>query len=49
MTGKHDPYLAIRNLKRGVSVWALLLALAVGLFSWLAWRTEEAASLRQFS
>ena len=49
MDERDDPNHAIRNLKRGVGAGALLLAVAVALFSWPTWRTEKAANLRQFS
>ncbi|MBI4191994.1 MAG: GGDEF domain-containing protein [Betaproteobacteria bacterium] len=49
MTGNNDHYQAIRNLKRGVGWWVLLLAIGIAIYSWTTWRTEEADNLREFS
>ena len=49
MTVNNDHYQAIRNLKRGVGWWALLLAAGIAIYSWTTWRTEQADNLREYS
>jgi diguanylate cyclase (GGDEF)-like protein len=49
VTGNSDHYQAIRNLKRWVGWWVLLLAIWIAVYSWTRWRDEQAENLREFS